>query len=297
MTTIAVVGSTGQVGGEVARLLLARGVGVRALGRNPEKLKSLAALGAEPHAPDCHDASALAQVFRHADGVFVMIPPGYDHPDPRTHQRETADAIAAALQVARTRHAVTLSSLGVEQPEGTGPILGLRAMEERLNRVPGLNLVHLRTGFFFENFLAGIGQIRAAGVHGGLIAPEVKIAMVASRDIGALAADLLAAPTFTGQRVREVHGQRRYTMPEATRILGAAIGQPDLAYVQLSEPDTLKGLLMAGLSRAMADLYVELFTALNRGLVRPLEPRPPSTVAPTSLEQFAGEVFAPAFRQ
>jgi uncharacterized protein YbjT (DUF2867 family) len=297
MTTIAVVGSTGQVGGEVARLLLARGVGVRALGRNPDKLKALAALGADTHTPDCHDASALAQAFRHADGVFVMIPPGYDHPDPRTHQRETADAIAAGLQVARTRHAVTLSSLGADQPEGTGPILGLRAMEERLNRVPGLNVVHLRAGFFFENFLASIGQIRAAGIHGGLIAPDVEIAMVASRDVGAIAADLLAAPAFTGQRVREVHSPRGYTMAEATRIIGAAIGRPDLACVQLSEPDTLKGLLMAGLSRAMADLYVEMFNALNHGLVRSLAPRDPLTVAPTTLEQFASAVFAPAFRQ
>jgi len=297
MTTIAVVGATGQVGGELARLLLARGVGVRALGRNPDKLKALADLGADTHTPDCRDASALAQAFRHADGVFVMIPPGYDHPDPRTHQRETADAIAAGLQVARTRHAVTLSSLGVDQPEGTGPILGLRAMEDRLSRVPGLNLVHLRAGFFFENLLASIGQIRTAGIHGGLIAPDVEIAMVASRDVGAIAADLLAAPAFSGQRVREVHRPRPHTMAEATRIIGAAIGRPDLAYVQLSEPDTLKGLLMAGLSRAMADLYVEMFNALNHGLVRSLEPRDQATVAPTTLEQFAGAVIAPAFRQ
>jgi uncharacterized protein YbjT (DUF2867 family) len=297
MTTVAAVGSTGQVGGETARLLLARGVRVRALGRNPEKLQALAALGAEPHSPDCHDARALAQVFRGADGVFVMIPPGHDHPDPRAHQREAADAMAAALQVARARHAVTLSSLGADQPQGTGPILGLRLMEERLNQVPGLNLVHLRAGFFFENLLAGIGQIRTAGIHGGLIAPDVEMAMVATRDIGSVAADLLATLTFTGQRVREVHGARDYTLTEATRILGAAIGRSDLGYVQFSESDTLKGLLVAGLSRPMADLYVEMFGALNRGLVRPLEPRSASTATPTTLDDFARTVFAPAFRQ
>lgn len=219
MTTIAIVGATGNAGRELVRLLLARGVAVRALGRNADKLAALAACGAEPRAADLHDAKSLAEAFRGVDGLCAMIPTTPDHGDPRADQRQIADAIAAGLQVARVRHAVTLSSIGADQPGATGPIAGLRGLEERFNQVPGLAVVHLRAGFFYENLLASIPLIKAMAVNGGLIRPEVEMAMVASRDVAAAGAEVLSDLTFTGQRTRELQGPRDYTMAEVTRII------------------------------------------------------------------------------
>jgi len=296
MTTIAVVGATGKVGHELARLLLARGVTVRALGRSPARLAALAAEGAEPHTADVRDVKALAEALRGADALLAMIPQDFAHGDPREDQRQVAEAMAAGLQVARIRHAVTISSLGADLAAGTGPIVGLRGMEERFNQVPGLNVVHLRPGYFYENSLASIPLIKSAGVDGGLIRPDVPITMVASRDVAAAAAELLAAPAFTGRRVLELPGPRDYTMAEATRILGEAAGRPDLTYVRFSEEDTRQGLLRAGFSTTSAEIYLEMFKALDQGLIRLREPRSPATVARTTFEEFARTVFAPAFQ-
>jgi hypothetical protein len=56
-------------------------------------------------------------------------------------------------------HAVTLSSVGADKPDKTGPVVGLRKMELRLAQVPRLNALHLRAGYFMENTLAQIGII------------------------------------------------------------------------------------------------------------------------------------------
>jgi uncharacterized protein YbjT (DUF2867 family) len=296
VTAVAVVGATGKVGHELAAQLLARGVPVRALGRNPEKLADLTARGAEPRSPDVHDVKAVAEALRGVHALFAMIPPNIGHAEPREDQRQVADAIAAGLQVARVRHVVTLSSLGADLAAGTGPIAGLRAMEERFNRVPGLNVVHLRAAYHYENLLASIPLIKSAGVNGGIIRPDVPIPMVATRDIAAAAADLLSTLAFTGQRVMELPGPRDYTMAETARIIGAAIGRPDLRYVQFSEDDTRHGLLAAGCSPGAAEMLLELFRALDQGLIRALEPRSASTMAWTSFEDFARSVFLPAFQ-
>jgi len=295
MTCVAIVGATGHVGGALARRLLERGVTVRAIGRAADRLEPLVAGGAVACVGDAHDARFLASAFRGADGVFAMIPPAYDHPDPRADRRQVADALAAGTQVARVEHAVTLSSIGADQLSGTGPIAGLREFEERFNQVPGLNIVHLRPGYFYSNLLYNVRLIKSAGVNGGLIDPDVQMAMVDPSDIAAVAASLLAIPDFNDRRTQELRAPRTYSQREATAILGQAIGQPDLAYVQFGEADTRQALQGLGFSAVMVDLYVEMLQAFNKGIIRPRQPLSDETRAPTTLEQFARTAFAPAF--
>jgi uncharacterized protein YbjT (DUF2867 family) len=295
MPTIAVVGATGNIGHELATKLLSAGTRVRAVGRSADRLAALEARGAEPWVGSLSDVKFLSAAFRTTDGVFAMIPPAPDHPDPKAYQRQTAENMAAAAQVARVRHVVTLSSIGADQPAGTGPIAGLHGMEQRFEQIPGLNLIHLRPAYFMENHVAAIGLIRAAGIFGAMFAPDLPVSMIATRDIAAAAAQLLARPGFAGRAIRELQGPRDYTMREATRILGSAIGRPDLPYVQFGESDTRQALTAAGFSPALAELYVEMLNGFNSGLIRAREPRSGETTTPTTLEEFAAAVFAPAF--
>jgi uncharacterized protein YbjT (DUF2867 family) len=295
--TITVLGATGKVGHVLVERLLAGGAAVRAIGRSADRLAPLAARGAEPHVGLAEDPRFLAEAFRRADAAFVLLPPDIGHPDPAARARALADAASAALQVARVPRAVTLSSIGADHSEGNGPIAGLHYLERRVNAIPGIHTLHLRAGYFYENLLAGIGLIRSAGINGGGLAPDVPVVMIASRDIGEVAASLLTNPTFTGQRSRELRGPRSYTSREATAILGAAIQRPDLAYVQFPEADVRAALLSAGFSPALADQYLEMIRGLNSGSIRALEPRSPANTTPTTLEEFAGSVFAPAFGQ
>jgi uncharacterized protein YbjT (DUF2867 family) len=145
-----------------------------------------------------------------------------------------------------------------------------------------------------ENHLANIGLIKSAGVNGGTIKADRRFPMVASRDIGAVVAETLAGRAFSGRSVRYVLGPRDYSPAEATRVLGAAIGRPDLKYVEFPEADARQGMIGAGLSASVADMFLEMNRALSAGLIK-VEPRTAANTTSTTLEEFAKTVFAPAF--
>lgn len=82
---------------------------------------------------------------------------------------------------------------------------------------------------------------------------------------------------------------------EATRILGARIGKPDLAYVQLSSAELVEALQQAGFSASLAQLSAELAQAINARQVVSLAGRRPESTTPTRFEDFAAEL-ASAYR-
>src|SRR5205085_11991109 len=126
--------------------------------------------------------------------------------------------------------------LGADRETGTGPIRGLHAAERQLSAIDGIDLRILRPGYFLENFLANLGLIRAQGVNGGAIEPDVRFPMTAVRDIGAAAAEELHDRSLTGRSVRELLGPRDLSIREATAALGAALRNPELPYVRFPDP-------------------------------------------------------------
>jgi uncharacterized protein YbjT (DUF2867 family) len=291
---IVVTGATGHVGRELALRLLAAGQSVRAVARSAEKLRPLGARGAELRPGSLDDRAFVADVCRGAAGVFGMIPPNFSSAEPRAEQRKVAENLAAAIRDSGVKHVVALSSVGADLPDRNGPIAGLHDFEAALDAVPGLDRVHLRAAYFMENHLGSIASIRKGGINAGAWKPDRAFPMVATRDIAAAAAGYLESLGFEGRNVRYVLGPRDYHMREATRILGAAIGRPDLAYVEVPEADSRKAFVGAGFSPSMADLYVEMVRAFNAGLIK-AEPRSQANTTPTTLEEFAKTVFAPAF--
>jgi uncharacterized protein YbjT (DUF2867 family) len=146
-----------------------------------------------------------------------------------------------------------------------------------------------------ENFLTSIPMVKTAGITGGAIRGDVALPMVATRDIAALATGYLLSPTFEGYEVRPLLGPQDYTFREAGATLGAAIGKPELPYVEFAYDDFHPGLLGAGFSRSAADAFVELAQAYNDGQVQQGVTRTAENSTPTTLVQFAREIFAPAF--
>jgi uncharacterized protein YbjT (DUF2867 family) len=292
---VAITGATGNIGKALALDLLGRGVRVRAVARRGEALAPLAAKGAEAHAGDLGDAAFLADAFRGADAAFAMIPPHVTAPDVRAYQRRIGGHLADALAKARVARVVLLSSVGAGLPSGTGPIAGLHEMEERLAKMEGIASVSLRAAFFMENHIAGIPLIKSAGINGSAARGDVPLPMVATRDVAAAAADLLAAPAFAGHATRDVFGPRDYTHREATAILGAAIGKPALVYVEFSYEDFRKAIVGMGFSESVAGVFVEMYEAFNSGRIQATVKRTAESTTPTTLERFAREVFAPAF--
>ncbi len=293
---ITIVGATGNTGSAAAATLLARGEKVRAVGRRPERLQKLAKQGAEIFTGDVLDTAAMTKAFTGAQAVYLMIPPDFTQADFRSYQARVADSLARAIEAAGVTHAVTLSSVGAHLPEGAGPISGLHHFEQRINQVRGLNVLHLRPGYFFENFLMQIGAIRQFGMMGGSMRGDLAVAMIATRDIGIRAAEELARRSFTGQQTRELLGPRNVSLAEAATILGKAIGKPDLRYQQMPYEQFESILTQTGLTLDGARLINEMYRAFNEGHVVAQEKRGPENTTPTTLEQWATEVFVPAFR-
>ena len=291
-----VTGATGHTGSVIAKRLLAQGKKVRAVGRSAERLGSLASLGAEPFAADISNKEAVAKVFSGADAAYLMIPPDLANPDYAAYQDKVIDAIGAALEQEKPEHVVVLSSFGADKPGKTGPISGLHRMEERLNRISGLNALYLRTGYFMENTLPQVNVIQQMGATAGPLKADLQVPMIASRDIGPFAADALLRLEFRGHQAQELLGQRDLTMKEVAAIVGQAIGKPELEYRQISY-DQFRGFLMQmGTSQRTADMMAEMAEAQNSGYVQALEARSQRNTTPTSYEQFVAEEFVPAYR-
>jgi uncharacterized protein YbjT (DUF2867 family) len=190
---------------------------------------------------------------------------------------------------------VVLSSFGADKPSGTGPVAGLHEFEERLNKIAAANTLYLRAGYFMENTLAQIGIIKQMGVSAGPLRADLKLPMIATRDIGAVAADELMKLDFRGHQTRELLGQRDITMEEVASIIGSQIEKPGLGYFQAPDNQVRAGMLSMGMSPNFADLVLEMAAALNSGHMRALEPRDARNTTPTSYETFVKEEFVPRF--
>ena len=291
----AITGATGHTGNFVARRLLQEGQQVRAIGRDRQRLQALIDAGAEPFVCDLADAAALARAFAGARAAYIVIPPDMGGKNYRAFQDRIADSVASALAAAGVQFAVTLSSVGADKANKTGPVVGLHNLEKRLNAINDLNVLHLRAGYFMENTLAQAGVIHAMNQAAGPLRPNLKISMIATRDIGQAAAEILLQLNFTGQQARELLGQRDLTMTEAAGTIGGAIGKPDLNYVQLSDNDFRNALTQMGMSSDFANLILEMAGAMNSGHMRAQESRSAGNTTPTSYESFVAEEFVAAY--
>jgi uncharacterized protein YbjT (DUF2867 family) len=292
-----VLGASGNTGHIVAKTLLARGQKVRAVGRNASHLQPLAANGAEISIADVTDAAALTKAFQHADSAYVMIPPNPTSNDALAYAERVSDAIAAAAKNTGVRNIVSLSSIGADKPSGTGPVVGLHNLEQKLNRIDAANVLHLRAVYFMENTLPQASAIRAMDCTAGPLRPDLKLPMIATRDIGAAAADALLQLAFRGKQTQELHGQRDLDYTEVTAIIGTAIEKPNLKYVHLTDDQIRPALIQMGMSDNFASLLLEMTSALNSGYMRPLEPRTARNTTPTPFETFVAESFVSAYQQ
>jgi len=291
-----VIGATGNTGSVVAEKLLAKREKVRVVGRDERKLERFKQKGAEAFAGDVTDASAMARAFSGAEAAYVMVPPNLSSPNVRGYQERVNDALAGALEKNGVRYAVALSSFGADKSDRTGPVLGLHALEQKLEAIAGLNVVLLRAGYFMENILPQVGVIESLGNMAGPVRPDLALPMIATRDIGAFAAEALARHDFQGKQRRELLGARDISYAQVAKIVGAAIGKPDLTYQQAPAAQLKPALMQMGMSSNMADLLLEMSDALNAGHMRALEPRSAQNTTPTTVETFVAEVFVPAYR-
>jgi len=286
-----ILGASGNTGSIVANFLLSKGEKVRVVGRDVGRLQRFVDKGAEAFTAELTDVAALTKAVSGARAAYLLLPPVKT----REAQERESDAIAKAVTESGLPYAVNLSSYGAQVPEGTGPVAGLHSAEEKLNAISGLNVLHLRAAYFMENNLAAIGMIHGMGIFGNALLPDVKLPMIATRDVGDYAAQRLLHLDFSGKQTRELLGERDLSMTEATAVIGRGIGKPDLEYKQFPYDQVEQVLTQMGVPSKGAALYIEMYKSINAGVLAPLEPRSRENTTPTSFERFVQDVFVAAY--
>lgn len=282
-----VAGATGHVGSTVASALLTRGEKVRVLVRSQAAAEPWARAGADIARVDLGDRAALAAALHGSDAFFAMLPTDPTSTDPDTDHLRLVDGIAGAVADSGTPHVVLLSSVGADLAAGTGPVRYLHHLENRL-RATGTVLTALRCCHFQEKVAALLGSVRGAGVYPVFgDSPDVPLPMVATRDIGAIAAETLRSRPATSEVV-DVLGPT-YTEREVAEHLGRLVGT-ELDVVTIPRPGWTEALRQGGLSAEVAALLAELYDAGERGLLEPRAER--SVTGATGIEQTLGGLVA-----
>jgi uncharacterized protein YbjT (DUF2867 family) len=293
---IVIPGATGTVGSKISEILLNEGHEVTLIARHTEKLEKYRSLGAEIITGDITDVKTLNNAFKNADSAFVLLPDNVKAENTRAYQRQVTGKLIEAIENAGIKYIVNMSSLGSHLHEGNGIMAGTGEQEVRLNQLNDVNVLHIRSAYFMENFLRTIGLVKKMGVNGTVADGDHSIPMVATQDVAKIAAKHLASLDFNGKRIHAVMGPKDYTYREFTSIIGRAIGNPDLPYVQFPVEQVKQTFLSNGFSEDFVDNLIEMGTAIKTGFMN-YQKRDDSTTTPTTAEEFVNEVYLPLYNK
>jgi len=290
---IAVTTPTGHVGSAVVDFLLEFGGDIRVvlLGRRPEKLQTFVQRGAEMSIGAQDDADYLVKATRGVDALFWATPPGYGSDDVRAFQNRLGKAAATAIRTNKIPRVVNLSSIGAYLDSGVGPINGLHDVEKLLDEV-ATHISHFRRGFFFENLLWQLDSIRNWGRISLPLSGDRRYPMIATRDIGRVAAARLASQGWTGHTISELHGPADLSFDEVATILSRTLGRK-IVFVRCDRDEARRAMIDSAVSENAADLMLEMYEAVETGRLRAMEPRSARTTTPTTLSEFARDVMLP----
>jgi NAD(P)H dehydrogenase (quinone) len=220
----AITGITGKVGGTMARALLAAGQPVRAVVRDAKKGEVWAALGCEIALAEMEDTAALTKAFTGATAVFILPPSEFDPEPGYPEAQKVIDSVVAALTTARPKRVLCLSTIGGDAVHDN--LLSQRTMMERAAMALGMPLTILRPGWFIENALWDVPSARDSGViHSFLQPPDKPFPMVATQDVGRVAAELIQED-WPDTRVVELEGPRRVSPNDLAGAFASALGKP-----------------------------------------------------------------------
>lgn len=288
-----ITGSLGHISKPLAETLIAEGHQVTIISSDAAKVKAIEALGATAAIGSVEDVAFLTEAFSGKDAIYTMVPPNFGAPNIREFISGTGKKYTEAIKASGVKRVVNLSSIGAHLDGGTGPISGLHDVEQIYSQLDGVAVKHLRPAFFYTNFFGNVDMVKHAGILGSNYSAETPLVLVHPNDIAAVAAEELQQ-SFTGKSVRYIASDES-TGAEVAGVLGAAIGKPELPWIEFNDEDALNGMLQAGLPEVMAKSYVEMGDATrSRKLYAHYFNNKPSTFGKIKLEDFALE-FAKAF--
>lgn len=288
---IVVTGSLGNISKPLAAQLIEAGHQVTIISSDKDKIAGIEALGASAAIGSLADTDFLTNTFTGADALYAMVPPNFGTNNLRQYMGDTGKSYAIAIQKAGIKKVVALSSIGAHLNDGTGPIKGLHDVEGILSGIADVDIKFIRAPFFYVNLFNDIPMIKHAGILGANYPAGARLVMVHPTDIAAAVAEELEAG-FTGKSVRYIVSDEITTSQLAT-VLGTAIDNPQLPWVQFADEQASDEMLKAGLPPEMTKNFIEMGTAIRSGVIwEDYDLHKPITAGKVKLQDFAKEFAA-----
>ncbi|MDB5001987.1 MAG: NAD-dependent dehydratase [Mucilaginibacter sp.] len=289
---ITITGSLGNISKPLTEILVKAGHDVIVISSSADRADEIKALGATPAIGQVTDVDFLTEAFKGADAVYLMVPPNFGATHWKDYIADIGDNYAKAITANGITKVVHLSSIGAHLADGTGPITGIHRVENILNALEGVAVKHLRAAFFYINFYSNVDMIKHGGIIGSNFGADTPMVLVHPADIAVVAAEELQG-SFTGKSVRYVAGDERKAA-EVAKVLGTAIGKPELPWIEFTDADNIAGAIGAGLSEEVATNYTEMGAAARTGILWEDYLKHKPVLSKIKLEDFAVE-FARAF--
>jgi uncharacterized protein YbjT (DUF2867 family) len=252
MSLIAVTGSTGALGGTVARLLSGRGAAQRLVVRDAGRAPRLA--GAEVAvAAGYHDHAGMVAALRGATVLFMV-----SGRESATRVDEHRTAIDAAVEAGVGR--IVYTSFLSAAEDATFTLGRHHALTEDHIRDSGLAFTFLRDSMYldFVPFFAS-----AEGVIAGP-AGDGRCAFVARGDVAAVVDAVLADPTAHDGATYDLTGDERLSLGEAARVLTEETGR-EVRYVDETEEQAYASRASFGAPDFEVEGWVTSYQAIAAG--------------------------------
>jgi len=269
---IVLTGSISNVGKPLTQELVKRGHSVTVITSKNERREDIESLGAKAAIGSMFDVDFLSATFRGADIVYLMetLDAAGDFFD------KEADFIGAINQIGknysqavlqtRVNRLVHLSSVGAHMKTGNGILQFHYNVENILRQLPSdVNIKFIRPVGFYTNMLGLIRNIKTKGAIISNYGGDRKEPWVSPLDIAVVIAEEMDKP-FAGRTVRYVASDE-ISPNEIAKVLGKAIGKPDLQWQVIDDEQLLKGWLSIGFNAQIAHGFVEMQASQGSGLL------------------------------
>ncbi|KFF08690.1 NAD(P)H-binding protein [Chryseobacterium luteum] len=263
---IIITGSLGNTAKPLAKQLIAEGHDITVISSSEAKKSEIESLGAKAAIGSITDPDFLVKTFEGADAVFAMTPPIMGENNIVENTVNAGKNYAEAITKTGVKRVVMLSSVGADSPVENGPIKGLHRIEKLYNELENTSVTFLRAGYFYINFFNDIPMVKNAGIIGGNYPENIHIPLVHPTDIAKAAAEELVKNT-TGKNIRYVVSDSR-PPADFAKVLGAAVGNQELPWVEFTDEQSFDGMVQAGLPMEMAELYAEMGRGMRTGVIQ-----------------------------
>ncbi|AXB58612.1 NmrA family NAD(P)-binding protein [Flavobacterium fluviale] len=295
---IIITGSLGNISKPLTIALVQKGHSVTVIASSYARQEEIEKLGASAAIGSVEDLSFLTETFTGADAVYCMIPrANYFDPnlDLDAFTRKIGNNYAEAIQQSGVKRVVFLSSIGAHLEQNSGIIQRYNEIEAVLNKLSDVSITFMRPTSFYYNLLAYIPMMKNQGFIAANYGGDQLIPWVSPNDIASAIAEEITT-TLDGRKIRYVSSEE-LTGDETAKILGDAIGKPDLKWQLISDEEVLNGLISVGMQPKIAQGLVEMYAGLYNGtLGEDYYKNRPSELGKTKLAEYAKE-FASVYNQ